>query len=195
VVDPRRSEAARQADLWLQLRPSTDAALLLSMIHVIIEEGLYDKEFVERWCYGFDELRERAKQYPPDKVAEITWVPAERIVEAARTFAANRPAVAMEGMGAAHQYNAHSVIHACHIITALTGSIDVPGGYQLLGPNLKLIHEHEMELPDAIAPEQRRKQIGSDRFKMESWPGYELIQSLRGEGRGASAATYRPTRA
>jgi anaerobic selenocysteine-containing dehydrogenase len=177
VVDPRRSEAARQADLWLQLRPSTDAALLLSMIHVIIEEGLYDKEFVERWCYGFDELRERAKQYPPDKVAEITWVPAERIVEAARTFAANRPAVAMEGMGAAHQYNAHSVIHACHIITALTGSIDVPGGYQLLGPNLKLIHEHEMELPDAITPEQRRKQIGSDRFKMESWPGYELIQS------------------
>ena len=176
VADPRRSEAAREADLWLQVRPGTDAALLLSMIHVIIEEGLYDREFVQRWCHGFDRLRERAREYPPDRTEEITWVPAPKIVEAAKLFGSERPAVAIEGMGAAHQYNAHSVIHACHIITALTGSIDIPGGYQLAGPNLRLITEHEIEMPEALPAEQRAKQIGSDRFKLESWPGYETIQ-------------------
>jgi anaerobic selenocysteine-containing dehydrogenase len=65
VVDPRRTKTAELADIWLQLRPGTDTALFMSMINVIIEEGLYDRDFVEKWCYGFDKLAERAREYPP----------------------------------------------------------------------------------------------------------------------------------
>ncbi len=177
VIDPRRSESASAADLWLQIRPSTDAAVLLSIINVIIEEELYDKEFITKWCYGFDKLAERVKEYTPEKISEIAWVSSEKIVEAARMFATNKPACVLEGMGVAHQHNAHAAIHARYILTAITGNIDVRGGDELLGPNLKLITEHEMEMPNVLLKEQRLKQIGSDRFKLESWPGYEIIQS------------------
>lgn len=69
VIDPRRCESAEEADLWLQLRPGTDAALLLGMINVIIQEELYDREFVTRWFHGFEALAERAREYPVKKVA------------------------------------------------------------------------------------------------------------------------------
>ena len=75
VVDPRRTELAARADIWLQVPPDADVALILAMIKTIIDEGLYDKDFVRKWCYGFDELRERVREYPPEKVAEITWAP------------------------------------------------------------------------------------------------------------------------
>ena len=59
------------------------------MIKTIIDEELYDKEFVDKWCYGFDELKERVQEYPPEKVEEITWVPADLLRKAARLFAGN----------------------------------------------------------------------------------------------------------
>lgn len=96
VVDPLFSETASKADLWLQLRPGTDAALALGMLNVIINGGLYDKDFVGRWCNGFEELREKVQEYPPEKVAEITWVPAEKIAEAARMYAMTKPACLIE---------------------------------------------------------------------------------------------------
>ncbi len=83
-IDPRYTETVRKSEMWLAVRPGTDSALMLSLMNVIIEEGLYDKEFVEKWCFGFDKLKERTKQYTPEKVAEVTWVPAEKIREAAR---------------------------------------------------------------------------------------------------------------
>ncbi|MCG6534913.1 MAG: molybdopterin-dependent oxidoreductase, partial [Syntrophales bacterium LBB04] len=92
VVDPVLSESASKADLWLQVRPGTDTALALGMLNVIITEGLYDLEFVRRWCLGFDEFKERIGDYPPRKVEEITWVPADKIIEAARLYATTRPA-------------------------------------------------------------------------------------------------------
>ena len=73
VIDPKFSESAgRLADHHLMLRPGTDAALALGWLNVIIEEKLYDQDFVEKWCHGFDQLKERVKQYPPERVAEIT---------------------------------------------------------------------------------------------------------------------------
>ncbi|MCP4714636.1 MAG: molybdopterin-dependent oxidoreductase, partial [Deltaproteobacteria bacterium] len=83
VVDPRPTECAKAADIWLQLRPGTDGALALGMLNVIISEGIYDKAFVEKWCTGFDELKGLAEKYPLDKVSEITFVPKEKIIEAA----------------------------------------------------------------------------------------------------------------
>jgi anaerobic selenocysteine-containing dehydrogenase len=175
VIDPRRSESAEAADLWLQLRPGTDCALLLGMINVIIEENLYDKEFVTNWCHGFDALAQRAKEYPLDRTAEITWVPADQIQAAARMFATETPSCAMEGMGVAHQPNSYGAIAARHIISAIVGNVDVQGGEELLGP-APFITEHEIEMPEALPVEQRAKILGNQ-FKLYSWPGYEMVQS------------------
>jgi len=175
VIDPRRSESAQAADLWLRLRPGTDAALLLGMINVIIKEKLYDKKFVTKWCHGFDELTERAKEYPLDRVSEITWVSNKEIVAAARMFAKNKPSCAMEGMGVAHQPNAYSPIALRHIISAIVGNVDVPGGEELMGP-APFITEHEVELAEALPREQRSKILGNQ-FRLYTWPGYELVQS------------------
>ena len=175
VVDPRRSESAEAADLWLRLRPGTDAALLLGMVNVIIKEKLYDKKFVTRWCHGFNELAQRAEEYPVDRVSEITWVPKKEIVAAARMFAKNRPSCAMEGMGVAHQPNSYSPIALRHIISAIVGNVDVPGGEELMGP-APFVTEHEVELAEALPREQRGKILGN-RFRLYTWPGYELVQS------------------
>ena len=83
VVDPRCSWAASRAEIWLPIRPGTDAALALGMLHVIINEELYDAEFVGKWTYGFEQLKQRVQDYPPAKVAEITWLPVDKIVAAA----------------------------------------------------------------------------------------------------------------
>src|SRR3989304_1173564 len=85
VVDPRFIDMAAKADVWLQVRPATDDALALGMINYIIENKLYDADFVENWCHGFAELKARAREYPLNRVAEITWVPEEEIRRAAHT--------------------------------------------------------------------------------------------------------------
>jgi anaerobic selenocysteine-containing dehydrogenase len=174
VVDPRRTQTAELADLWLQLRPATDTALLMSMINVVIEEELYDKEFVDKWCYGFDELRERAREYPAEKVAEITWVPEEKIKEAARMYAANRPASSLHGMGVEHHSNHIQAIQARYALCAITGNVDVEGGSYMPGP-AKCITEPELELWELLSVEQKKKQLGSERFKFLHWPAYDLI--------------------
>jgi anaerobic selenocysteine-containing dehydrogenase len=87
VIDPRKMDSVKHADLWLQIRPGTDTALALGMINHIITEGLYDKDFVQNWCHGFDKLKERGAQYPLDKVAAITWIPEEKIRQAAEWYA------------------------------------------------------------------------------------------------------------
>lgn len=181
VVDPRETETTQIADIWLQLRPGTDTALFLSLIHVIIEEGLYDREFVEKWCYGFDALVERARDYPPEKVAEITWIPAEKIRAAGRMLGESRPMYTWNGMGTEQLHNSIQAIHARMIIAAITGSLDVPGG-TYLAPNLgKMRGMGAVTEMDKLSQEQRDKQIGADRFKLLSFPGHDLIaqQTMR----------------
>jgi len=88
VIDHRRSETARATRAeWIGVRPGTDGALALGAINVIIEEGLYDREFVENWTHGFAELREYVKAFTPERVAEITWAPAGQVRALARAVA------------------------------------------------------------------------------------------------------------
>ena len=176
VVDPRYTEAAERADIWLQLRPGTDCALLMGMINVIINEGLYDKEFTEKWCYGFDKLAERAQDYPLEKVAEITWVTADKIREAARMYATSKPAMFFNYMGLEHLANHIEALHARFILPAITGNFDVRGSENVRPPTPQIVPESEITLSDSLPPEQKRKQLGADRFKLLSWTGYDLIQ-------------------
>ena len=99
VIDPRRTKVAEKADIWLQIRPGTDAALFLAWINVIIEENLYDKNFVDKWTFGFDQLKQRASEYTPERVAEITWIPAEKIRESARIVRHEQAVPYQHGIG------------------------------------------------------------------------------------------------
>lgn len=178
AVDPRRTQTAELADIWLQPRPGTDAALLLSMINTIIEDELYDKEFVQKWCYGFEKVAERAKEYPREKAAEITWVPAEQIRKAAHLYASERPGVNIHGVGLEHLENNQEAIQANIILSAILGNIDVEGGDHIGGVGgaaVDCISDEEFELNDMLSSEQKKKQIGADRFKLLSFPGRQLI--------------------
>ncbi len=175
VVDPRQTAAAKRADLWLQLRPGTDCALYLSMIDTIISEQLYDKDFVNQWCHGFDRLAERARDYPAEKVARITWIPAEKIRQAARMYATTKPAVILHQMGLEHLSNGIETLHARYILTAITGNLDVRGGEELRYAHPQVRGAFEIELNDKLSPEQKKKQIGAERFKLFSRFGSELI--------------------
>ncbi|MCD6299672.1 MAG: molybdopterin-dependent oxidoreductase [Dehalococcoidales bacterium] len=180
VVDPRHTEMVDIADMWLQLRPGTDTALALGMARVIIEEGLYDKDFVDKWCYGFDKLQERVTDYPLDKVSEITWIPAEKIGEAARVYAANKPAVIPWGVSIDQLgRNTAQAIRARAILRSITGNVDLKGGDAVAGPRGALIEPCELELNEKMSPEQLKKQLGSDRFRAGTWPGWELIDKAQ----------------
>ena len=92
-IDPRKGFIANKADLWLQIRPGTDAALSLGFHRVIIEEELYDRDFVENYVNGWDAWKERViRDYPLEKVQEITWIDKDLIRKAARMYATTKPA-------------------------------------------------------------------------------------------------------
>lgn len=128
VIDPRMTWLAARSELHLRVRPGTDAALALAMINIIVQEDLYDHDFVDRWCYGFDELAERAKDFPVEKVAEICWVPAEKITAAARMIANAKPATLQWGVAIDQTREAMGTGHAVTAIFEITGNIEVPGG-------------------------------------------------------------------
>jgi anaerobic selenocysteine-containing dehydrogenase len=135
VVDPRLTWLANKAEYWLQLRPGTDAALALGMLHVIINEKLYDEEFTTNWCHGFEELKQRVQEYPPEKVAEITWVPKEKIIEAARFYGKARPGSISWGLATDQKPNGVQQAHALCALMAVCGNIDAPGGVLLGAPS------------------------------------------------------------
>ncbi len=133
VVDPRFTPTVRNlADIHLQLRPGTDGALALGMINVMIDEALYDNDFVTRWVYGFEDLKAYVKDFTPDKVEKITWVPAEKIAQAARLFATNKPGTWIGSASpTVHSTNAGQNHRAILSLFALSGNLDIPGGWTL----------------------------------------------------------------
>ena len=128
VIDPRRIALAGQADMWLQVRPGADAALILAMLHTIIAEDLYDHEFVSRYCHGFDELAAHIRDYPPEKMAPIAWIPSEKIKAAARMFATTKPALVHHRVATEHNHNSTQGDRALAILAAINGNLGVKGG-------------------------------------------------------------------
>lgn len=217
TIDPVETFWARRADCWLQIRPVTDGALALGLLNVILTEGLYDREFVERWTnapflvredtgdllslgegedahyvvwdtdrkapcapddsrrpalFGtyevngisarpaWEMLTERVQEYPPDRVAEICWVEAGKIVEAARLFATTQPAVIQWGNALDVQgVNNSQTMQTAILLMAVTGSLDVPGGMAVWehGPFVDPFGP-EHERPDLL-PENSRKML------------------------------------
>lgn len=126
-VDPRANWLATRAEYHLQLRPGTDAALALALLHAVIKTDRYDKEFVAKWCYGFEELAERAAGYSPEWAEEITGVPAADIYAAAECLV-QKPSSACIGLAIDQNPNCIQIGHALYSIFAITGNLDIPGG-------------------------------------------------------------------
>ncbi|MFP4477383.1 MAG: molybdopterin-dependent oxidoreductase [Desulfatibacillaceae bacterium] len=169
VVDPRGTNLAKKADHWLPIRPGTDVALALCFMNVIIEENLHDAQFCEQWCNGFDKLVEHVREFTPEKVSEITWVPAEDIRAAARAFGETRPAAVGPGMGGVCQQNdAFALCRSLTILSAITGNLAVPGGNLQCSPptRKRSCYGPDFDAFLNLPPEQGNKKLGLDRFPL-----------------------------
>ncbi|MFA5308857.1 MAG: molybdopterin-dependent oxidoreductase [Dehalococcoidales bacterium] len=165
VIDPRETALSSRATLWLQIRPGTDAALALAMINVIISEGLWDKEFVAKWTYGFENLKERVQEYTPERAAEICWLKADDIRKAARLFAKDTPGCIQVGSSLERQANCGQTLRSIICLLGVTGNIERPGS--MIGwmpPDTGLREDFFTEIP--ITDEMRRGIVGADEFKM-----------------------------
>ncbi len=165
-IDPRKGFIANKADLWLQIRPGTDAAMSLGFHRVIIEEELYEKEFVEHYVHGWEPFKERVmKDYPLEKVEEITWVDKDLIRQAARMYATTKPACIHWGVPTEQTINCVNYTRATTGLMAITGNLDAPGGNALfVNPPTRTVAEfaRHRDLP----PEQQAKKLGGDQFKL-----------------------------
>jgi len=176
VVDPRRIREAEMADIWLPIRPGTDVALMLGWLRLIIEENLYDKDFVADWTVGFEDLKGAVAEYTPERVAEITWLTPEQVMESARMYATSRPAMITWGFGIDKQgLNATQAARARSILRAVTGNLDVPGGEPLgwADPIGRIVGHDALELNEVLPAEQRAKQLGADEYPFFGFPGWE----------------------
>jgi len=130
VIDPKRIPIADRAEMYLRIRPGTDGALALAMMNVIINEKLYDRDFIEQHTFGFDRLVPHIQKYTPEWAEEVTWVSAEDIRKLARLFAGTRGASIFQGT-CTHDQTANGTQNsrAFSILQAITGNINVPGGW------------------------------------------------------------------
>ena len=168
VIDPRKGFLANKADLWLQLRPGTDAALAMGFFNVIIEEELYDEEFVEQYIHGWDAFVQRVENnYPITHVEEITWVNQDLIRQAARMYATTKPAGIHWGVPTEQNINCTDFTRIAVGLMAATGNLDAPGGnvfYQ--PPPVRKVAVFSAN--DALSLEQKNKRLGGDQYKLAS---------------------------
>ena len=174
AIDPLETGIAKMADLWLRVRPGSDLALALAMIHVVINEELYDREFINNWTVGFEKLKAHVQDYSPEQVAEITWVPADSIVRATRLYAAERPGHIEWGNALDQTVNSFQAGRVISILMALTGNLGVAGGeIEAFGSGfrdgdtdresaqigIRGRWSHLLELRDALPREKRQKKV------------------------------------
>jgi len=179
VIDPRATFFTSRAEYFLQIRPGTDGALALCMINLIIENEWYDKEFVEKWCYGFDKLAEAAKEYTVEKTSKITWIPEDVIFEATRAYATSSPSAIHWGLPIDMVPEATAVSNAIIDLWCITGNLDVPGG-NVIARNAWDVTQYPystIQLKDMygddILDRINEKRIGAKRYKylanMRAW--------------------------
>ena len=136
VIDPRRTETAVRTDAeWIPIRPGTDGALALGLIHVMVEEELYDEEFATQWTVGFDDLCNYVQHFRPAVVETTTGVPAGTVERLARRIAASGGSAPIMYTGLEYSNSGIQAIRAVLTLFALAGQLDVPGGIGLANAN------------------------------------------------------------
>ena len=175
VVDPRKTWLATRAKTWLQIRPGTDSALALGMLNVIINEKLYDEEFVRKWTHGFEDLKNRVQEYPPEKVAEITWIPKEKIIKARQNVCKGKPASIQWGVAVDQAKECIPTIHAIISLWTITGNLETPGGNVFRSKNFGVTAFYQWD-DISLPEEQRKKAIG-----VEDYPLLQMRKHYKGE--------------
>jgi anaerobic selenocysteine-containing dehydrogenase len=151
AIDPYRSLTAEKCHEHVAPLPGTDAALALAMMHVIIGEDRYDADYVAKYTLGFERLRERVKDYPPQSVAGITGLPAERIVALAREYAQTRPAAIRLNYGLQRHAGGGMAARTILCLPALTGDWRHPAGGAVLGTSGFFgMNDAKLERPDLL---------------------------------------------
>jgi anaerobic selenocysteine-containing dehydrogenase len=159
TIDPVRTRAARTADKHFDICPGSDQALAFGLMNVILREGLQDTDYIDRYTTGFDELAARAAEYPPERAAALTGIPAEDIAALAREYATTRPAVIRVNYGVQRSERGGASIKAISALPALTGSWrDVGGGLHLSVSHAFQFNRAGLELPEL----QRRSPLGRE---------------------------------
>jgi anaerobic selenocysteine-containing dehydrogenase len=160
VIDPVQNHIAAKADLWVRVKPGSDLALALGMLHVIIRDNLFDADFVEKQTVGFEELKAHVAPYTPEVVGEMCWIPPETVERVARLYGQGRPAGIQWGNGIDHSVNNFQTSRAISILRAVTGNVGVPGGeleWQL--PPIMSRGSVDFSLHDRIPAEMRARRL------------------------------------
>jgi anaerobic selenocysteine-containing dehydrogenase len=152
VIDPHRNRTAQSADWHLPIYPGSDTALALGMLHVIIQEGLHDAEYVERYTEGFEALREKVREFPPERVAGLTGIAADDVVRLAREYATRRPAVIRLNYGVQRSERGGMAVRTIAMLPAVTGSWrEAGGGLQLSTSHAFRLRRDKLEMPELAA--------------------------------------------
>lgn len=161
VIDPRKTELASKADYYLPVKPGRDEILALNMLHVILKEKLWDREFTEKWTHGFDQLYSTAKEdrFSPEEGESLTGVSYDLVRETARSYASTKPASISMGNGLEHHARGVITMRLIAVMKAITGNLDIQGG-DLFTPRPKL---KDMTNP---LPKPTMLPIGSDEFPL-----------------------------
>jgi anaerobic selenocysteine-containing dehydrogenase len=151
VIDPYRTRTAACADWYLPINPGTDAALALGMMHVIFREGLHDADYIARHTLGFDELRKKAADYAPEKVAQWTGIAASDIEKLARDYATTRPAAIRLNYGVQRSERGGMSVRAITMLPCITGSWkEIGGGLQLSTSGAYGLNTDALKRPDLM---------------------------------------------
>lgn len=155
AIDPLRTRTAQQCDEWIAIRPGTDAALALGMMHVLFAEGLEDRDYLARYTLGEEALRARAREYDPERVAGITGIAAERIVDLARRYGRARAAFIRLNYGLQRHGGGGMAVRTIACLPAITGHWRRPGGGVQLSTSANFaFNRAALERPD-LAPSVR----------------------------------------
>jgi len=153
AIDPIRTRTAAQCDEWIGIRPGTDAALALGMMHVLLERGLEDRDYIAAHTLGFDQLRERVRDYPPDRVSAITGIPIETIVSLGERYGRSRAAFIRVNYGLQRHGGGGMAVRTIACLPALTGHWRrAGGGVQLSSSANFAFDKRALERPDLSPP-------------------------------------------
>jgi formate dehydrogenase major subunit len=197
VCDPRRSDLARLAHRYLQFKPDTDVALLNAMMHVIVSEGLVDKDFVASRTIGYDELEKNVAGYSPELMAPICGIDADTIREVARLYATSKASMILWGMGVSQHIHGTDNARCLIALALMTGQIGRPGTglHPLRGQN-NVQGASDAGLIPMMFPDYQRVDNPAVRAKFEkAWgvpldaePGLTVVEIMhaikKGEVRG-----------
>jgi anaerobic selenocysteine-containing dehydrogenase len=154
VIKPEMQPDAAKADMWMPIRPGTNAALALAMLNVIINEHLYDDKFISQWCYGFNELIPHIQKYTPEWAEPITGLSAAQIREVARLYGKAKSACILAGNAFDQSVDSNNAVRAVAILIAITGNLDRPGGNIVpVGskmPLMKPVNPREQYTPNLV---------------------------------------------